>query len=134
MAGAWLKVLKSVPWSEVLAAAPQVANGARRLWDTVGRKGVPEPDMAFDETVTSMPVDDGIAMLAARVEQQDVAIAQLHGQVREASKLIAELADQNAQLIARLEAARERLTMVGVVAAGSGVAAIVALILVLVRT
>jgi uncharacterized coiled-coil protein SlyX len=134
MAGAWLKVLKSVPWSEVLAAAPQVANGARRLWDTVGRKGVPEPDMEFDETVTSMPVDDGIAMLAARVEQQDVAISQLHGQVREASKLIAELADQNAELIARLEAARERLTLVGVVAAGSGVVAILALILVLVRT
>lgn len=134
MAGAWLKVLKSVPWSEVLAAAPQVANGARRLWDTVGRKGVPEPDMGFDETVTSMPVDDGIAMLAARVEQQDVAIAQLHGQVREASKLIAELADQNAQLIARLEAARERLTLVGVIAAGSGFVGILALILVLART
>ena len=134
MAGAWLKVLKSVPWSEVISAAPQVANGARRLWETVGRKGVPGPDPDFDETVTAMPVDDGIAMLAARVEQQDVAIAQLHGQVREASKLIAELADQNAQLIARLEAARERLTLVGFVAAGSGVVGIVALILVLVRT
>ena len=134
MAGAWLKVLKSVPWSEVISAAPQVANGARRLWETVGRKGVMTPDPDFDETVTSMPVDDGIAMLAARVEQQDVAIAQLHDQVREASKLIAELADQNAQLIARLEAARERLTLVGVIAAGSGFVGILALILVLVRT
>jgi uncharacterized coiled-coil protein SlyX len=134
MAGAWLKVLKSVPWSEVISAAPQVANSARRLWETVGRKGVITPDTDFDETVTSMPVDDGIAMLAARVEQQDVAISQLHNQVREASKLIAELADQNAQLIGRLEAARERLTLVGVIAAGSGFVGILALILVLVRT
>ena len=134
MAGAWLKVLKSVPWSDVIAAAPQVASSARRLWDSVGRKGVPAPDMDFDETVTSMPVDDGIALMAARVEQQDVAIAQLHGQVRDASRLIAELADQNAQLIARLEAARERLTLVGFIAAASGVVGIVSLILVLVRT
>jgi hypothetical protein len=123
-AGAWLRVLKAVPWSEVLSAAPQVANGARRLWETVGRKGVDAPDLDFDERVVAMPVDDGIAMLAARVEQQDVAIAQLHGQVR----------DQNAQLIAKLQAARERLTLIGFVAAASGVVGIVALALVLART
>lgn len=134
MAGAWLKVLKSVPWSEVISAAPQVASGARRLWETVGRKGVATPDPDFDEAVTGLPVDDGIAMLAARVEQQDVAIAQLHGQVREASKLITELADQNAQLIAKLQAARERLTLIGFVAAASGVLGLVALALVLART
>ena len=134
MAGAWLRVLKSVPWSEVLAAAPQVANSARRLWDTVGRKGVTMPDTEFDETVAHMPLDEGIALIATQVERQDVAIAQLQGQVREASKLIAELADQNAQLVAKLQAARERLTLVGFTAAGAGVLAIIALSLVLART
>jgi len=134
MAGAWLRVLKSVPWGEVLAAAPQVANSARRLWDTVGRKGVTMPDTEFDETVAHMPLDEGIALIATQVERQDVAIAQLQGQVREASKLIAELADQNAQLVAKLQAARERLTLVGFTAAGAGVLAIIALSLVLART
>jgi uncharacterized coiled-coil protein SlyX len=134
MAAAWLKVLKSVPWGEVISAAPQVANSARRLWETVGRKGAPLPNTELDEAVAHMPVDDGIAMLAAQVEQQDAAIAQLHGQVREASKLITELADQNAQLIAKLQAARERLTLVGFIAAASGVLGLVALALVLART
>jgi uncharacterized coiled-coil protein SlyX len=134
MAAAWLKVLKSVPWGEVISAAPQLAGSARRLWETVGRKGAPVPDTDLDEAVAHMPVDDGLAMLAAQVEQQELALAQLHGQVREASKLIAELADQNAQLIAKLEAARERLTLVGVVAAGSGVLGLIALALVLART
>jgi len=59
---------------------------------------------------------------------------QLQGQMREASKVIAELADQNAQLIAKLQAARERLTLIGFVAAASGVLGIVALALVLART
>jgi len=134
MAVAWLKVLKSVPWGEVISAAPQVASSARRLWETVGRKGVPLPNTELDETVAHMPAQDGLALLAAQVEHQDVAIAQLHGQVREASKLIAELADQNAQLIAKLEAARERLTLIGFVAAGAGVLGLVALALVLART
>jgi uncharacterized coiled-coil protein SlyX len=134
MAAAWLKVLKSVPWGEVISAAPQVASSARRLWETVGRKGAPMPNTELDEAVAHMPVDDGLAMLAAQVEQQDIAIAQLHGQVREASKLIAELADQNAQLIAKLQAARERLTLVGFIAAASGVLGLVALALVLART
>ncbi|MFC5510179.1 hypothetical protein ACFPOU_03430 [Massilia jejuensis] len=134
MAAAWLKVLKSVPWGEVIQAAPQVANSARRLWDTVGRKGAPMPNTDLDEAVAHMPLDDGLAMLAAQVEQQEVALAQLHGQVREASKVITELADQNAQLIAKLQAARERLTVIGVVAAFSGVVALISLALVLART
>ena len=134
MAAAWLKVLKSVPWGEVISAAPQVASSARRLWETVGRKGIVEPNMEFDETVARMPVDDGLAMVAAQVEQQDVAIVQLQGQMREASKVIAELADQNAQLIAKLQAARERLTLIGFVAGASSVLGIVSLALVLART
>lgn len=134
MAGAWLKVLKSVPWSEVISAAPQVANSARRLWDTVGGKGVRMPNTELDEAVAHMPTDDGMAMIAAQVEQQDIAIAQVQGQVREASKLIAELADQNAQLVAKLQAARQRLTVVGFTAAASGVLAVIALALVLART
>ena len=134
MAVAWLKVLKSVPWGEVISAAPQVASSARRLWETVGRKGLAEPNTDFDEAVARMPVDDALATLAAQVEQQDVALAQLHGQVREASKLITELADQNAQLIARVDAARERITTIGLVAAGSALLAVISFALVLTRT
>lgn len=135
MAVAWLKVLKAVPWSEVIAAAPQVANGARRLWDTVGRKQAVPGGMA-DEAMMPAPHmgDHDIAVLAAHIEQQDVAIAQMHNQLRDASKLITELADQNAQLIAKMEAARGRLQVVGVVAASGLVLGFLSLILVLART
>ncbi|MEW6371710.1 MAG: hypothetical protein AB1584_12300 [Pseudomonadota bacterium] len=133
MAVAWLKVLKSVPWSDVIAAAPQVANGARRLWDTVGRK---QGGAMAEEAI--MPAqamgDEGVAVLAAHIEQQDAAIAQMHNQLRDASKLITELADQNAQLIAKMEAARGRLQVVGVIAAAGLLVSFVSLVLVLART
>jgi hypothetical protein len=134
MALAWLKVLKSVPWSEVIAAAPQVASSARRLWETVGRRGTVLPNTDIDEAVAYLPADEGLALLAAQGERHELALAQLHEQVRTASHLITELADQNAQLVAKLEAARERLTLIGVVAAASGVVGLVALALVLART
>lgn len=134
MAAGWLKVLKSVPWGEVISAAPQVASSARRLWETVGGKGVTMPNTELDEAVAHMATDDGLAMVAAQVERQDIAISELQGQVRQASKVIAELADQNAQLVAKLQAARERLTLVGFTAAAAGVLAILALGLVLART
>ncbi|MGX4640193.1 hypothetical protein [Massilia sp. SYSU DXS3249] len=133
-AAGWLKMLKAVPWSEVLAAAPQVAGSARRLWETVGRRGVPEPGFDLGEAMAHAPIDEDVAILAARIEQQDATIAQLHGQVREASKLITELADQNAQLIARIETARERMTTIGLVAAGAGLLSVISLALVLART
>lgn len=135
MAVAWLKVLKAVPWSDVIAAAPQVANGARKLWDTVGRKQGAPGAMGEEAIMPAQAMgDDGVALLAAHIEQQDVAIAQMHNQLREASKLITELADQNAQLIAKMEAARGRLQVVGVIAAAGLVVAFVSLVVVLART
>ncbi|WP_313703496.1 hypothetical protein [Massilia sp.] len=135
MAVAWLKVLKAVPWSDVIAAAPQVANGARKLWDTVGRKQGAPGAMGEEAIMPAQAMgDDGVALLAAHIEQQDVAIAQMHNQLREASKLITELADQNAQLIAKMEAARGRLQVVGVIAAAGLVVSFVSLVLVLART
>ncbi|QNA88852.1 hypothetical protein G4G28_10815 [Massilia sp. Dwa41.01b] len=134
MALPWLKVLKSVPWSDVIAAAPQVANGARRLWDTVGRKPGPAPQPDLGEAMAHLPPEEDIALLAARIEQHEATMAQLHGQVRDASRLITELADQNAQLIAKMEAARERLNLVGFVAAAGVVVSIVALALALAHT
>ena len=135
MAVAWLKVLKSVPWSDVIAAAPQVANGARRLWDTVGRKQAAPGAMAEEAIMPAQAMgDEGVALLAAHIEQQDAAIAQMHNQLRDASKLITELADQNAQLIAKMEAARGRLQVVGVIAAAGLVISFVSLVLVLART
>jgi hypothetical protein len=135
MAVAWLKVLKAVPWNDVIAAAPQVANGARKLWDTVGRKQGAPGAMGEEAIMPAQAMgDDGVALLAAHIEQQDVAIAQMHNQLREASKLITELADQNAQLIAKMEAARGRLQVVGVIAAAGLVVSFVSLVLVLART
>lgn len=133
MAANWWTMLKTVPWSEVLSAAPQVASGARRLWDSVNRKQVKPP--AADEVADIIVSDDEIlAAVSARVQQHDEALLDMRAQLRSASELIANLAEQNAQLIAKVELQRGTLRRMSWLALGAAIAALVALGLVLART
>lgn len=134
MATGWWSVLRTVPWSEVINAAPQVATGARRLWDTVARKSGSAPGMAPGAFVDEQPQDDVFGTLVMRVEKNESTLADLRNQMLQASEIIANLADQNAQLIAKMELARTRLLWLGVATGVSSVFALVALALVLART
>lgn len=134
MAAGWWTVLKTVPWSEVISAAPQVATGARRLWDTVNRKsGAVDPATGLSPEMAAQE-DDIIGLLIARSEQSDAELNDLRNQMRSASELIANLADQNAQLIAKMDVQLQKITWLGVTAGLSGLLAVVALVLVAVRT
>ena len=122
MAG-WLTVLKVVPWADVIAAAPKVAGGARKLWDAVGRKpesGEPAPEVA-------VPEDPTIA-LAARLDQAAAELADLRGKLQDATGLIASLAEQNEQLIAKIDLLRVRMLWLGGATGLALVGAIVALL------
>ncbi|MDY0964079.1 MULTISPECIES: hypothetical protein [Massilia] len=134
MAAGWWTVLKTVPWSDVISAAPQVATGARRLWDTVNRKpGAVDPATGLSPEMAAQE-DDIIGLLVARSEQNDAELNDLRNQMRAASELIANLADQNAQLIAKMDVQRQKITWLSVTAGLSALLAVVALILVAVRT
>jgi len=133
--GLWT-VLKTVPWSEVISAAPQVASGARRLWDTVARKSgqpagmAPGEGMAMDDYAE----EDVFGTMVLRVEQNEAALRDLRTQMLQASEIIANLADQNAQLIAKVDVARGRLLWLGVATGVSSIVALVSIALVLART
>lgn len=109
MAIPWLALLKSVPWKEVISNAPAVADGAKKLWNTVGKKstGTTAP---VEQTGTSPPSDnEAIAALQARLAAVETAAADLHSQMLASSELIKTLAEQNTQLIQRAEANRRRV-------------------------
>lgn len=138
MAAGWWTVLKTVPWSEVISAAPQVATGARRLWDTVNRKS--GGHAAGDTEAMGVAPDgygqehDVVGLIITRLEETDAEVNDLRNQMRSASELIANLADQNAQLIAKVDAQRQKLVWLGATAGLSALLSVVALILVSVRT
>ena len=116
MAVGLLAVLTSVPWSEVINNAPKVANSAKKLWNTVAKK-THLPEVSVSEPL-AMSESQAIASLEA-------AVSDLQAQMLASSELIKELADQNAQLIGRIETNRVRLLWLSAVTAAIAIVALV---------
>lgn len=125
MAIGWLSVLKIVPWSDVISTAPAVVDGARKLWDAVSGKSVAEAPVKPSQEAAAG------AILAGRVDILEVKVADLHCQMLASSELIQALADQNSQLIARIEVYRRGVFLLAAAVAVTAVVASAALLLVL---
>ncbi len=121
----WVSLLKTVPWTEVIANAPAITDGAKKLWNTVARKSAPggaseaQPASARPAGAAASPAD-AEAQLQARLDAVNGAVAELQGQMLASTELLKALADQNTELIARVEVHRRRLLWL------SGVVAVVA--------
>ena len=102
--GPILAVLSNVPWGQVIDAAPKVADGATKLWNTVrGRKQ--------EETAAIRSVDaqDPLRAAQAQIAGLQASVAGLQEEMRAATELIKSLAEQNTALIQRVEVNRRKL-------------------------
>ena len=116
MAIGWLTVLKMVPWTDVISNAPVVADGAKKLWNAVAKKTpAAGADAAFSP---SAPHDSlnapSLASLQMQVFATEAAVADLRQQMLASSELIKALAEQNTQLIERVEVNRARFVWLAV--------------------
>jgi hypothetical protein len=110
MAVGWMSVLKMVPWSDVISNAPMVADGAKKLWSTVAKKtGTAAEAEAAPAAAHDLPAAELLAHLQAQLARQDARIGELHQQMLSSSELIQSLAEQNSQLVQRVEANRVRV-------------------------
>lgn len=110
-----LSILKGVPWGDVILHAPAVAEAARRLWSSVGRKSADRNEQAVAANTPE-----------GRLAELEKHLAELHEQMLASSGLIRELAEQNAQLVRRLEV--QRRWIVGL-ASATGAMALVGVVL-----
>jgi len=102
----WLTVLQSVPWSDVVRNAPKVAAGAKKLWDNVAHKGAAAQDPA--DTTSTVEAVPTLLSLKADVIALRAGSMLLQQQLAESSAMVSELAEQNTQLIAGMEALRRK--------------------------
>lgn len=109
MAIPWISVLQIVPWKDVINNAPKVADGAKKLWDAMGKKSPSPATDASDERSTVSPEATTINSLKAQLATIESSVANLQEQMRVSSELIKSLADQNTQLIKRIELNRVRV-------------------------
>lgn len=120
MAVPWLSVLKIVPWSDVISNAPIVADAAQKLWKVVSGKPA-------ESTQREAAASQAETAAEARVAELEAEIAKLNGEMLETSELLKALADQNANLIARVEAHRIRVLWLTGISVGALLVALVSL-------
>jgi len=92
MAG-WITAFKVLPWSDIIAAAPAVVKGARRLWFAVRKQDAP--------VITELQPEAAQRALEAKVEE-------LRQELAAASELVTELAEQNSRLVEAVAILRVR--------------------------
>ena len=125
MAIGWLSIIQLVPWSDVIRNAPKVAEGAKKLWHTVSRKPPALEVPAASAQPARSPEAQAIALLQTRLAAAEAAIADLHHQMLESTELIKALAEQNTQLVRRVEANRIRVVwLAGVTVVLAAIAAV----------
>jgi fructose-1,6-bisphosphatase/sedoheptulose 1,7-bisphosphatase-like protein len=115
MALPWSTLVKAIPWSDVIAKAPDIAQGARKLWQKVGTQE--SVGSAAAPTAAGDAPDARLTALTAQV-------AELNARQQESAELLSALANQNAELVSAIAALRQRNRLLG---AATGVTAVVAL-------
>jgi hypothetical protein len=109
-----LTVLSNIPWGQVIENAPRVADGATKLWNSVTgfrkAKAKGEPVKVDGNEVEP----SGNELLRTQVEALQDSVQTLQQQMQDSSELIKALAEQNTQLVARIELNRVRMLRIAV--------------------
>ena len=119
--GAILTVLSNIPWGQVIDNAPKVADGAAKLWGSVTsfrRKTAPLLESTTDAGASKLTE---VEVLRAAVLDIEESIKIISGQMSDSSILIRDLAQQNTQLINRIELNQSELVKTRVVAIAFGI-------------
>lgn len=100
----WKTILSNVPWSDVIGKAPVIADGARKLWQNIGRKTGDGSDPATPgDAVAAHDTDFPGRLTALEAGQRE-----MRAQLLASGELIQALSEQNTQLVAQLDALRRR--------------------------
>lgn len=114
----WGSIASAIPWAEVIARAPDVVRGAKKLWQRVGTKTEPGP--AGKPPAPTASVEERLAWLEARHREQET-------RAQEGADLLARLAEQQSGLIAevaRLHRRNRLLWALAIAALALGVTAL----------
>lgn len=99
MAIGWMTAFKAIPWGDVIAAAPAVAQGAKKLWTTVRSRN---PEAGIGNAGT--PAGDA----QSRMQELEARLSDLKRESAASSELIKSLAEQNSRLVDAVEILRVR--------------------------
>ena len=124
-AGTIITFLSNIPWGQVVEDAPKVADGAARLWNAVTRK---KPGQSSDANSKA-----GIDVAPSETEVLMKRLEAMEEQMRASVELIKSLAEQNTQLVRKIELNSVRLHRLATATAITAVVLLGAIVYLLLR-
>lgn len=114
MAFGWISAFKAIPWSELIAATPVITQGAKKLWEQVGktRTVAKKKEPAVNRTQPVSSIDQRLDEMTTRIEQ-------LEEEQKLSSEIISGLAEQNKQLIGAINVLNQRQKWLVAIVIGS---------------
>lgn len=118
MAIGWISLIRSVPWDQVAKRAPEIADLAKKLWNTSYKSPKVETDTWANEQSSHQAGtnqssffgdDQRLVSLEKQLAVVEASSARQHRQLVEALELITDLAEQNTQLVKTIEINRIRI-------------------------
>jgi hypothetical protein len=94
---AWLTVFRTIPWMELIAAAPAIVRGARKLWS--GMRKSPQPGGP-----AGTPLEP-----QARLQQLESQVNELTKELAASAEIIRAMAEQNERLVEAVGILRARV-------------------------
>ncbi|MBI1285561.1 MAG: hypothetical protein GC183_14710 [Thiobacillus sp.] len=128
--GTLITVLSNIPWGQVVENAPKVADGAVKLWNSVTNRN--KPDAIQGSQAAAEPPSEADRLKARLLALED-GVTSLQDQMQASSALIKDLAEQNTQLVQRIELNRVRLVRYSVATALQGAVLLAAVVYLLLR-
>jgi len=123
MALPWSTLVKAIPWSEVIARAPDLAQSARKLWHKAA------PGTATGSA--SQPPDGTSPGDAPRFAALEGQLAELGLRQQEGAELLAALAAQNAELVDTTHRLQQRVRQLAIALGVTAALAVAALLVAL---
>ena len=108
-AGTIIAVLSNIPWGQVVENAPKVADGAVKLWNAVTNRRRPDQAQDANAKAVADAAPSETQILKDRLVAMEENVLSLQDQMRASTELIKALAEQNIQLVGRIELGSTRL-------------------------
>lgn len=110
----WSTVFRMIPWGQVIDHAPEVIDAAKRLYGQLTKN---KPTEENDIEIATLNEDlTDTERLQLMIESNRQELFKLHQDIEVSSKLINELAEQNAQMIGEIEKLRKRIKRIAALA------------------
>ncbi|WP_432720688.1 hypothetical protein R0381_003014 [Jeongeupia wiesaeckerbachi] len=106
MAINWLVALQAIPWGQVIENAPKIIDATKRLFTKA--KSIEPPREIVIETAGDSDDATRIARLERLVEENRHEVITLHEGLQASTRLLGELAEQNARMVGEIETLRRR--------------------------